>query len=46
MSATTITQTTTTSPRRSFRRRYSVAQGTAYQVWGVISGSVLLALAT
>ena len=46
MSATTITQTTTTSPKRSFRRRYTVAQGTAYQVWGLISGAALLALAT
>jgi hypothetical protein len=46
MSATTITQTPTTSPKRSFRRRYTVAQGTAYQVWGVISGSAPLALAT
>ena len=46
MSATTITQTATTSPKRSFRRRYTVAQGTAYQVWGLISGSALLALAT
>ena len=47
MSATTITETTTTTiPKRSFRRRYTVAQGTAYQVWGLISGSALLALAT
>ena len=46
MSATTITQTITTSPKRSFRRRYTVAQGTAYQVWGLIGGSMLLALAT
>jgi hypothetical protein len=46
MSATTITQTTTTGPKRSLRRRYTVAQGTAYQVWGLISGSALLALAT
>jgi hypothetical protein len=46
MSATTISQTPTTSPKRSFRRRYTVAQGTAYQTWGLISGSALLALAT
>ena len=46
MSATTISQPTITGPKRSFRRRYSVARGTAYQVWGVISGSALLALAT
>ena len=46
MSATTITQPATVAPKRSFRRRYSVARGTAYQVWGVFSGSALLALAT
>jgi hypothetical protein len=46
MSATTITQTPTISPKRSFRRRYSIVRGTAYQAWGVFSGSALLALAT
>jgi hypothetical protein len=48
MSATTITQQQTEkiTPKRSFRRRYSVARGTAYQAWGVLSGSALLALAT
>ena len=46
MSAITATHTPTTTPRRSFRRRYSVARGNAYQAWGVFSGSALLALAT
>lgn len=47
MSATTITQPhTTITAKRSFRRRYSVARGNAYQAWGVFSGSALLALAT
>jgi len=47
MSAITATHTpTTTTPKRSFRRRYSVARGNAYQAWGVFSGSTLLALAT
>lgn len=47
MSATTITQIPTTiGPKRSFRRRCSVARGNAYQAWGVSSGSALLALAT
>ena len=45
MSAT-ITQTPAISRKRSFRRRYSVARGNAYQAWGVFSGSALLALAT
>jgi hypothetical protein len=46
MSAITATHTPTTTPKRSFRRRYSVARGNAYQAWGVFSGSALLALAT
>lgn len=45
MSAITATHTPTTTPKRSFRRRYTVARGTAYQAWGMISGSALLALA-
>lgn len=32
-------------PKRAFRRRYSVALGNSYQIWGLISGSGLLALA-
>ena len=32
-------------PKRTFRRRYSVVRGNAYQVWGLISGSALLAVA-
>lgn len=32
-------------PKRVFRRRYSVARGNAYQIWGLISGSILLAIA-
>jgi hypothetical protein len=35
----------TAKPKRAFRRRYSVARGTAYQVWGLVSGSALLAIA-
>jgi len=46
MSATTLKHLTVTEPKRSFRRRYSVARGTAYQVWGLLSGSALLAIAT
>ncbi|MGZ4233026.1 MAG: hypothetical protein ACXVVQ_16540 [Solirubrobacteraceae bacterium] len=46
MSAITATHTLTTTPKRSFRRRYSVARGNAYQTWGIFSGSALLALAT
>jgi hypothetical protein len=46
MSAITATHTPTTTPKRSFRRCYSVAHGNAYQAWGVFSGSALLALAT
>jgi hypothetical protein len=45
MSAITATHTPTTTPKRSFRRRYSVTRGNAYQAWGVLSGSALLALA-
>ncbi len=32
-------------PKRTFRHRYSVARGNAYQAWGLISGCVLLAVA-
>lgn len=32
-------------PKRALRRRYSVARGNSYQVWGLISGSGLLVLA-
>jgi hypothetical protein len=46
MSAITATHTPTTTPNRSFRRRYSATRGNAYQAWGVLSGSALLALAT
>ena len=46
MSATTIPQTTTPSPKRSFRRRYSVAHGTANQVLGMLAGSGMLVAAT
>lgn len=48
MSATTIAQpaTSTTAAKRSFRRRYSVARGNAYQAWGIFSGATLLAIAT
>jgi len=50
MSATTITttaQTTTTSqPKRTFKRRYTVAQGNAIQVAGVAGGGGLLAIAS
>ena len=46
MTAIAATHTPTTTPKRSFRRRYSVARGNAYQAWGILSGSALLALAT
>ena len=47
MSAITATHSpTATTPKRSFRRRYSITPGAAYQAWGVFSGSALLALAT
>ena len=44
-SAVPSTVTTVSPPRRTFRRRYSVARGNWYQIWGLISGSGLLALA-
>lgn len=46
MSATTITQTTTATPNRRFRRRYSVAHGNVNQALGQIAGSGMLLAAT
>lgn len=47
MSATAIAQPqSTTTATRSFRRRYSVARGNAYQASGILSGATLLAIAT
>ena len=48
MSATTITtlsSTPTATPKRSFKRRYTVAQGNAIQATGLLGGSALLAAA-
>jgi hypothetical protein len=49
MSATTITITTAPTstagaPKRSFKRRYTVAQGNAIQGVGMLGGSALLAV--
>jgi len=49
MSATTITTTqptTSTQPERTFKRRYTVAQGNATQAGGMAGGAALLGMAS
>ncbi|MBV9336343.1 MAG: hypothetical protein JO243_10665 [Solirubrobacterales bacterium] len=49
MSATTITTTqptTSTQPKRTFKRRYTVAQGNAVQAGGMAGGAALLGMAS
>ena len=46
MSAIAATHTATSKPKRSFRRRYSIARGNACQAAGIVTGSATLAAAT